>query len=299
MATSYTNKIKLNTVDVDDTGWGGAISHNFIALDAILKNHIYSNYVISGLTITQGLNREFSYSTGSVNINGIVYSLPGAAGEFYNNNYNWVYISNGALTLSTSPLSGTNLILLYIVLVSDNTVSCVADCRPYPPRVDGVAIAPESVSPTGNINLAAGKRIISSDFSVGNNTVILPDSLEVLVWANQTTAKTEVTVDCSALVPSGVKFGIFNAYMATYGMTYNEWAVLTVRRDVGVYQFQNSALDYGHGSTEAIDGYYIGQSHQFIVRFDAGGVLAKTTIPSGGITVGSYTCYLDLVGYIM
>jgi hypothetical protein len=296
-----TNRLKLSVFAEDNEDWVSKVNHWPFALEAIIAQMLSRQYVENGFDVTGTSGLDITYNEGDVNISGTSAYLAGATPTLTDDSYNWIFVRSGSVVISTSPPGGAvDYCMLYCVRTESSAISEIGDFRYTYPRVNGITISPLNINPTGNINMAASKRIYHSDALVGSNVVMLGTKQNLKSWTNQTSVKAWTELACTSYVSSVSKFAIVGLYCATYGTLADRWANLRCRKNSSMYENQYTAIDYGHPSAEAIDGNVIGQAHCFTIPFDTGLKLsASVTLPSVGIGSGSYYAYVDLLGYIL
>jgi len=280
--------------------WTDKVNHWPFALEAIVAQMLSRQYVESGFDVTGQSGLAITYDPGDVNIAGTSYALAGASPTLTDDDYNWIFVRDNSVTISTSPPGGAvDYCMLYCVRTESGSIAEIGDFRYTFPRVNGITISPLNINPTGNINMPASKRIYHSDALVGSNYVMLGSPYTLKSWTNQSVVRAWTELDCSSQVSAVAKFAVIGLYCSTSQVQADRWANLRCRKDSGGYENQYTAIDYGHGSAEAIDGLVVGQSFTHIIPLTtAKKVEASVTLPSVGLGSGSYYAYVDLLGYI-
>lgn len=303
MATGFslTNRLKIPVIEEGNTNWLSYLTHWAELMDVMFTVLSNKDYVISGLEMSSDpTSLDFSYSSGSASINGSVVNIGSGSGSTLPDTFNWVYVQDGQIKVSTSAPTGIDYVPVACLQTDSIGVIGPAELRPSPPSVNGVSIRPEQVNPTGHINMAAGTRILHVDSNVGMQTIMFNNSeVQTLVnWGNQASAQGWTDVSVAPFVPDRAKFVVLNCYMATYRALANDWAVLEVKTGTSHDDNVHNFVDYGHPDAISLNTSQKGHVNQIILPIESKKFRARTLIDD---FTGSAVYYasIKLMGYIL
>jgi len=298
---SLTSRLKIPIPVENSTSWLDMLTHWAELLDVMATAFANQDYVISGLGVTSDpVTLEFTYAEGVASINGSSVSIASGAGSLVANSYNWVYVQSGQMKVSTYPPSGASFVPIASLQTNDSGVVGPADLRIVAPGVNGVSIAPFQVNPTGDINLAAGKRVKHTDGNVGSNILLYSDTERVSIvnWGNQTTAKAWQQIDLSTYLPEPAKFAILNLRLATLNADTEGWALLEVRTAEGDTEFVHFVSDHGHGAAAPMTPSVWGPSNEIMLKVDDGKKFWVRSLVDNLGGAGAYYAFVQLLGYV-
>ena len=304
---SLTNRFKISIPAGGDTNWLTDLTHWAEMMEVMFTALANKDYVITGLTATFGSDSlGFTYSAGSVSINGETVDLNSGNATAEANAFNWLDVQEGVVKLSTLPPSGANYVPLYSFQTDDTGIIGGGDLRTSPPSVNGVSIAPRQVNPTSNINMDAGKRVLHADQNVASNIVMFTNAQtqEIVTWGNQTAAIGWGGIDVSTIVTAEAKFAILNCYIATYTADTDGFAVLEVKTKTtdtdNVYNF----VDYGHPTANVLNASQRGPVNQITLPLDIDEdegtkkFQVRSLVNNLGAT-GVYYASVKIIGYVV
>lgn len=298
---SLTGRFKFSIPERADVSWLADLTNLVEKLDTVLSGLSNKDYVISGLDVTTSADSlGFTYTGGSVSINSVTVNISSGNSTAVESGYTWVYIQGGVLKVSAYAPTGQRYVPLACLQTNVTGVIGHAEMRPSPPTVNGIVITPSQVNPTSNINMAAGKRVLHADSSVGSNTIMFSNAevQNVVNWGNQAAAKDWTTINLAAVVPANAKFAILNCYLATLNANADGWAVLEVKTSAGhdnnIYNF----VDYGHSSANVLNANQYGNTNQIMLPLSARTFQVRAFVDSLGGT-GVYYAFVKLVGYVV
>jgi hypothetical protein len=302
MSFSLTSRMKVPVPASNSTDWLELLTHWAELLDVMLTVLSNKDYVISGLSVTTSpASLEFSYSAGTVSINGINVSVSAGSGSLVASKFNWVYVQSGQVKVSTLPPSGASYVPIASLQTDTTGTVGPADLRAAPPVVSGITIAPFQVNPTGDINLPTGKRVKHVDTNVGSNIVLYSnDEITTVVnWGNQTAAKAWEQIDLSAVLPATAKFARLNLRLATLNAEPTGWALLEVKTNSSDSDYMYFVSDHGHGATAPFNGAVWGPSNIITLRVDTTKKFWVRSLINNLGGTGAYYAFIQLVGYVV
>jgi hypothetical protein len=298
---SLTSRFKVPVPAENNTNWLDLLTHWAELFDVMTTVLANQDYVVSGLSVTTDpVTLEFTYDEGVASINGSTVSVTSGAGSLVANSFNWVYLQSGQVKVSTYPPSGASFVPIASIQTNDDGAVGPADLRVTAPGVNGVSIAPYQVNPTGDVNLAAGKRLKHTDGNVGSNILLYPDSERVSIvnWGNQTAAKAWQQIDVSTYLPATAKFAILNLRLATLNADTEGWALLEVRTSEGDTEYIHFVNDYGHGAAAPLNSPVWGASNEIILKVDDEKKFWVRSLVNNLGGTGAYYAFVQLLGYV-
>lgn len=298
---SLTSRFKIPVPVKNNTNWQDMLTHWAELFDVMVTVLSNKDYIINGLGVTTSpVSLEFSYDEGVASINGNSVSITSGAGSLVANTFNWVYVQNGQVKVSTYPPSGASFVPLASIQTDDTGAVGPADLRISSPGVNGVSIAPFQVNPTGDINLQAGKRIKHIDGNVGSNILLYSDSQRVFIvnWGNQTVAKAWQQINVSTYLPATAKFAILNLRLATLNADMEGWAILEVKTNTGDTDYIHFVNDHGHGAAAPLTPSVWGPSQEIIIAVDDDKKFWVRSLVNNLGGTGVYYAFIQLLGYV-
>lgn len=298
---SLTNRFKVPVPVLNNRAWLDMLTHWAELFDVMVTVLSNQDYVISGLGVsTSATSLEFTYTEGVASINGSSVLITSGAGSLTASSFNWIYVQSGQIKVSTYPPSGVSYVALACIQTDDSGAIGPADLRVSSPGVNGVSIAPFQVNPTGDINIAAGKRLKHADATVGSNILLYPNSerASIVNWGNQTIAQAWQQIDVSTYLPATAKFAILNLRLATLNADTEGWALLEVKTNSSDTDYIHFVSDHGHGASGPLTPSVWGPSREITLAVDDDKKFwVRSLINSLGGS-GVYYAFVQLMGYV-
>lgn len=298
---SLTSRFKIPVPVLNNRNWLDILTHWAELMDVMYTSFANGDYIISGLAITtSATSLEFTYDAGVASVNGDSVSITSGAGSLIIDTFNWIYIQNEVVKVSTYPPSGVSYVPLASIQTDSTGAVGSADLRISAPGVNGVSIAPFQVNPTGDINLAVGKRLKHVDANVGSNILKYTDSqiVSVVNWGNQTAAKVWQQIDVSTYLPATAKFAILNLRLATLNADPTGWALLEVKTNDTDTDYVYFERDYGHGAAITLNPPVWGPNRQIILAVDDDKKFWVRSLVNNLGGTGVYYAFIQLLGYV-
>lgn len=296
---SLTSRFKIPIPAQDTVDWGELIEY-WIKLNEVMFSTLSrGDYVVSGFSLAYSpFTLIVTYASGTAYINNTEVSIVGNSITLIANSYNWMYIQDGQMKVSTNYPTGSTYLPIACIQTNATSTVTVADLKPSYPTVKGISITPEQVNPVENINMASSMRVLHEDSNVTSNTIMFPKAQiqTVLNWGNQTSAKAWTEVNLSTNVPNGTKFAILACNMATYNTPSTGWAILEVKTNSTDNDYVYNFVDYGHGNANVLNSNQVGNTNQIVLPLDTNKKFkARTLIDS--ISTGAYYATIKILGY--
>lgn len=108
MANTYTDLLKLRMPAAGDTGWDDEVNENTKIAEVAFDGLLGTNFVVSGLTPSDGGGLNVDYTAGVVNIGGVLYSISASSKAATASNLNFLYVdSSGTMQINTVAPTGS------------------------------------------------------------------------------------------------------------------------------------------------------------------------------------------------